>query len=85
MADEIKCVWDLHTPHSGEVKMIALFRGQITIPVCESHLEQHRIILALHQAGYAVEEMMAQTAQWRKDEFDTLVKNGMIDPSKVEL
>jgi hypothetical protein len=67
------------------VKNVDLFAGHIKVPVCERHLREHTIMLSLNSAGYDTEEILNQTAEWREQEYDKLVKNGVIDPTKVQI
>ena len=79
------CVWALGTPCSGEVKETMFFKGQIKVPVCESHVDEHRIIIMLFNNGYDVEEILNQTADWRKQEALTIQLSGLAKLDDVEL
>ncbi|MFA5024278.1 MAG: hypothetical protein WC523_04940 [Patescibacteria group bacterium] len=84
MADEEKsCVWNMGTPCGGSVQEIRTFNDQITISMCENHLKEHKILMALHGIGYDVEKLLAETQEWRENEYNTLVKSGKIDPNTI--
>ena len=79
------CVWALGTPCSGDVKETKFFHNQIKVPVCEAHVEEHRIIIMLFNNGYDVEEILNQTAAWRKQEALTIQLSGLAKMEDVEL
>ncbi|MFA5024277.1 MAG: hypothetical protein WC523_04935 [Patescibacteria group bacterium] len=84
MADEEKeCAWNLGTSHEGVVTNTKLWDGQILVPVCEKHLKEHKIIIALFQAGQDIEELFTKTEEWRENEYNILVANGTIYPSNL--
>ena len=82
--EELKCIWDMGTPHNGEVKKVEFFSKQIKVPVCESHIEEHKYIMILHKNNYDIEEVLNQTPEWRKQEVLVLKLSGL-DTGDVEL
>jgi len=78
-------VWELGSPCGGEIKMTPLFLSvdEITVPICEAHLIEHKIILALFKHGYNIDEMSIQSAEWRKQEFDKLVTAKIATPDEI--
>jgi hypothetical protein len=82
--EELKCVWHIGTPCCGEVKEVEMFGHQIRIPICENHVAEHKEIMLLNKNGYDVEEILNQTAEWRKQETLTLQLSGL-DSGDVEL
>ena len=79
------CVWNLGTPCGGELKRLELFHEQIRVPICENHTEEHKIIILLFNNGYDVEEILNQTAEWRKQEALTIQLSGLAKIDDVEL
>ena len=79
------CVWALGTPCKGSVEWTKFFKGQIKVPVCESHIDEHRVIIMLFNNGYDVEEILNQTSDWRKQEALTITLSGLAKLDDVEL
>lgn len=82
---ELRCVWNMGGECDGEVKEVEFFNHQIKVPVCEGHVEQHTHVMILHKNGYDVEEILQETAEWRKGEVLTLQLSGLDDCKDVEL
>lgn len=80
MSEQEQCVWHLGTECSGAVSQVGMIGQQITVPICELHLHQHKCIMALHSKGYDIEEVLNQTPEWREQE---IVKAG-IDLNTVQ-
>lgn len=84
MSDK-ECVWRVDDVLcSGKVSDVAIFNNQISLPICEAHFEQHKEIMTLHQNGHDIEEILKHTEEWRKQEINKLVQNG-VDISKTTL
>lgn len=66
----MKCVWNLGTDCDGEVEKIEMFGGQISIAICESHLEEHKQIMFLHAKGHGIEEIIQKTPEERLETFN---------------
>lgn len=81
---KLKCVWNMGTPCDGEVQEMKLFEQQIEVPMCESHLEQHKEVMILHKNGYDVEEVLQETPEYRRREVLTLKLSGL-DTDDVEI
>ena len=80
----LKCVWNMGTECSDDVKEVEFFNKQIKVPVCSNHIEEHRIVMTLHKNGYDVEEILQQTPEYRKGEMLVLKLAGLADDD-VEL
>jgi len=78
-------VWNLGTPCGGKLLTTEFFDHQIRIPICEGHVEEHKIILLLYKNGYDVEEILNQTAEWRKQEALTIQLSGLANIDDVEV
>ena len=76
---KLKCVWDMGTECSDDVKEVELFNSQIKIPICSKHLEEHKYIMVLHRNGYDIEEILQQTPEYRKGEYLILKLSGLDD------
>lgn len=48
---DTKCIWNMGTPCSDNVKDEKLFNDQIIIPICEHHFDLHKKLLFLHSCG----------------------------------
>jgi hypothetical protein len=72
------------TECSDDVEERELFDGQIKIPVCSEHFEQHRYVMILHKNGYDIEEALQQSPEYRKSEVLVLKLSGL-DDSDVAL
>lgn len=81
---KLKCVWNMGTDCSDEIKEVEFFNTQIKVPVCSNHVEQHRYVMVLHKNNYDVEEILQQTPEFRKGEVLVLKLSGL-DDSDVEL
>lgn len=85
MADKkLKCVWNMGTECTDDVQEIEFFHNQIKVPVCSKHVEEHKFVMILHKNGYDVEEILQQTAEYRKGEVLVLKLSGL-DDSDVDL
>jgi len=84
MSKKLKCVWNMGTDCSDDVKEVPFFSSQIKVPVCSNHVEQHQYVMILHKNGYDVEEILQQTPEYRKGEVLVLKLSGL-DDSDVEL
>jgi len=85
MADKkLKCVWNMGTDCSDDVQEVEFFNSQIKVPVCGNHIEQHKFVMILHKNGYDVEEILQQSAEYRKGEVLVLKLSGL-DDSDVDL
>ena len=84
MSKELKCVWNMGTECSGEVIEVEFFDGQIKVPVCTNHIEEHKQVMILHKNKYDVEEILQQTPEYRKGEVLILKLSGL-DDSDVKL
>jgi len=82
--DEPECVWKLDTDCGGKIEKVKMFKGQIAVSVCEQHLKEHKVIMALNAAGCDIDKVLAKGNEWRTKEFDSLVAAGKIDPNKLE-
>jgi len=82
--EELKCVWCMGTPCEGKVSEVSFFNNQITIPVCEKHVEEHKHIMILHKNNYDVEEILQESPDYRKGEVLVLKLSGL-DDSDVDL
>lgn len=80
----LSCVWNMGTDCTDDVTEIEFFNKQIKVPVCSSHIEQHRIIMVLHKNDFDVEEMLQQTPEYRKEQMLILKLSGL-DEGEVEL
>ena len=80
----LKCVWAMGTECEGDVEEVEFFSNQIKVPVCASHIEQHSHVMILHKNNYDVEEMLQQSAEYRKGEVLVLKLSGL-DKCDVEL
>ena len=80
----LKCVWNMGTDCSGEVKEVEFFNKQIKVPVCEAHVEQHKFVMILHKNDYDVEEILQKSNDYRKQEVLVLKLSGL-DDSDVDL
>ena len=78
------CVWALGTPCAGETSEQKLFKNQIKVPICENHFDEHKTIILLFNNGYDVEEILNQTADWRKQESLTITLSGLAKLEDVE-
>lgn len=81
----LKCVWGMGTPCSGKVEEVSFFDGQITVPVCEGHTEEHRDVMILHKNNYDIEQVLQMTNEERRKEVLTLKLSGLSDGEEVEL
>jgi hypothetical protein len=81
---KLKCVWNMGTDCSDDVKEVEFFNAQIKVPVCGNHVEQHKYVMILHKNGYDVEEILQQTPEYRKGEVLVLKLSGL-DDSEVDL
>ena len=60
------CVWMTGTECCGVVHNALVFGGEIRVPICESHLHEHRVIMSLAQNGIDIEEVLTMTAEQRE-------------------
>jgi hypothetical protein len=67
------------TPCEGKVEEVEMFDGQIKIPICEQHLEEHRDIMILHKHKYDIEEILQESAEYRRQEVLVLKLSGLDD------
>ena len=81
---ELKCVWNMGTDCSDVIEEVEFFNTQIKVPVCSSHIEQHKFVMVLHKNNYDVEEILQQSPEYRKGEVLVLKLSGL-DDSDVEL
>jgi len=71
MANEIKsCFWKTESDCNGECTEQLLFGGQISVCICEAHLEEHRQVLFLRAHGKNIEEIMMLSPEERRKMFD---------------
>lgn len=69
---ELKCVWDMGYECSGEITEETIFNGQVTVPICELHLKDHKQLLFLHDHGEDVEEILQLSLEDRQKLFDQI-------------
>ena len=79
-----KCVWNMGTPCSGKTTMVKFFEGQVDVPVCEAHIEQHEYVVILHNNDFDIEYVLQQTPDWIKEQVLVLKLSGL-DNKKVTL
>jgi len=65
------CSWVLGTPCGGKITRDLLFsRGLLAtgleVNICENHLNEHNIIIALHRAGFEITELMNKSPEERQ-------------------
>lgn len=77
--EDLKCVWCMGTPCEGKVKETEFFGKQIKIPVCEKHIEEHKHIMILYKNNYDIEEILQESAEYRKSEVLVLQLSGLDD------
>jgi hypothetical protein len=75
--EEEACVWQISNNCSNTLTRLEMFNHQIRVPICTRHAEEHAEIMLLHKNGYDVEEILNQTAEWRKQEVLTLKLSGL--------
>jgi hypothetical protein len=76
---KLKCVWNMGTDCSDDVQEVELFKGQIKVPICSKHVEEHKYVMILHKNGYDVEEILQQTPEYRKGEVLVLKLAGLAE------
>lgn len=82
--EPLKCIWELGDPCNGETKEVPLFKKQLGIPICEHHLNGHRVIMMLCGNGYQIEEIVDMEDEERKRLAYTLQLSG-IELDKFEI
>ena len=75
----ILCVWNMGTPCDGRVSNRLMFDNQLEIPICDQHLHEHREVMALHDKGHDIEEIVDMSPSRRKE----LIAKYSIDLCKV--
>lgn len=81
---KLRCVWSMGDECTDDVEEVEFFDSQIKVPVCGNHVEQHRCVMILHKNDYDVEEILQQTADYRKGEVLVLKLSGL-DKCDVKL
>ena len=81
---DLKCVWNMGGDCSKDVSEVEFFNHQIKVPVCDEHVEQHRHVMILYKNGYDVEEILQESAEYRKNEVLVIQLSGL-DDDEVEL
>jgi hypothetical protein len=81
---KLKCVWDMGTDCCDDAEEIGFFDGKVKVPVCSNHIEQHKEVMLLFKNGYDVEDMLQQTAEYRKEQVLILKLSGL-DAGEVDL
>ena len=66
---ENKCVWNMGTPCSGELKEQLIFDGQVKVLICDKHKLEHIDVITLHSNGYKIETILQMSAQERRKEI----------------
>lgn len=67
---KLKCVWDMGNSCMGEIKEVAFFNQQITVPVCEEHVRSHKEVMFLHTVGEDVEEILVLSPEERTELYN---------------
>lgn len=84
MSKKLKCVWNMGSDCSDDVKEVAFFNESIKVPVCSNHIEQHKYVMILHKNKYDVEAVLRESPEYRKGEVLVLKLSGL-DDSDVDL
>jgi hypothetical protein len=63
----MKCVWNMGYDCGGEVAEAKMFDDQITIPICETHLEDHKMVMYLHKQKIDVDVILMLSLSARKE------------------
>jgi len=81
---KLKCVWNMGTECTDDVEEVELFGNQIKVPICKEHVEHHKYVMILHKNGYDVEEVLAESPEYRKGEVLVLKLSGL-DTDDIDL
>jgi len=71
---ELTCVWNMGYDCSGDVTQEEIMDKQISVPVCELHLKDHKQIMFLHKHGEDVEKVLMSSPEERQALFDKIRK-----------
>lgn len=64
------CVWNMGTDCAGEVSTELMFRGQLQVPVCGKHYNEHlKLSLLIKESGRDTEELLELTVEQRDEEL----------------
>jgi hypothetical protein len=75
----LRCVWCTEECTS-DVQMVNFFSPEIKVPVCKLHIDEHRKVMAFHNHGFDVEEILALP----HEQWDDLLKANNIDWNKTD-
>jgi len=67
----MKCVWNMNSDCGGEIVEAKMF-GQLDIPVCATHLAQHKQVLFLHKHGEDIEKIIELSAEEKEELFQKI-------------
>lgn len=57
-----ECVWKIGgVKCKGDVQSMELFDAQVKVDICEAHLSEHKIVMALHKQGADMEKVFEMT------------------------
>ena len=68
----IKCIWNLGYDCEGEVRIVEMFDKQISVPICDAHLDDHKQVVFLFNHGKNIEEIMTLTKEEREKLFNSV-------------
>jgi hypothetical protein len=72
----IKCVWGMNSPCGGDVSNKSIFSGQITVPICASHYNEHLVLLTLNRKFEKdIEAILSLSCQERADMLAALTSD----------
>jgi hypothetical protein len=81
---KLECVWNMGTDCSDDVEERSFFGSSVKVPVCSEHAKQHNAVMVLHHNKYDVEEVLNQSAEYRKGQAILVYLSGL-DDSGIDL
>ena len=70
----LECAFRVSDGCSGDVNINELFSGQLSIPICEKHIAEHKQVMFLHKVGIDVEEIISKTSEERTQLYNEQIR-----------